>query len=273
MLKLAPRFGFRLLSLECTDQPKDNAYGCSRSHRKFVGSRTINATTGEISGGKQKAKVLSNADFYDEASKYLTTNTQFGASTRLDQVLSVNNAVKVIDIEFPTIATLPILTSTFPLFTFFSDNKLNHVKAHFYTTTKFFFMNSQKNLILIKRDRPSRTKGVMTLPITIGHNRDNPDSIANLSYDTLSKSECDRIVMNAEGNAVCFGINGKTIQMLKLVPRFGFRLSSITCSQDQAGLVKNVLGFYCPKKFNFVSSKFINASNGEISWYNATDFP
>lgn len=166
----------------------------------------------------QASVVLDDAAYFEAAKQYLTYNDTFGPQTDLTSHVNLKKIEFISSIGFPTGERL----------------------AEVLTVRKKFVANAENNLILLKRDQPSRQDNTtMTVGMMSGNNRSRTwDAVAAMFQGNRSRSyvvnQCDRIVFNAKGEGVCLVQSGSDINMTKLSQKYGHRLISSCISGASA---------------------------------------
>jgi hypothetical protein len=175
------------------------------------------------SGDSKVSKAVDEDAVYFEAAKqYLTYSDVFGPQTDLTSHAILKK------IEFSS-NMAPIRASP------------DRFLAQVLTVRKKFVVNAENNLMILKRDQPSRKDSTtMTVGMRSGNNRTHIWDAITQSWDWNQGrhranvvNQCDRIVFNAKGEGVCLVKNGSSITMTKLSQKYGHRIISACAQRDQ----------------------------------------
>jgi hypothetical protein len=213
------------------------------------------ATWGCTGSGEKIVKNFTDEEYFTAAKSYITYNQTFGAATNLS-----HSNFKVIEFN-----SLPTNSDG-------NDFQANHPYGkgkytELVTLRKDFISNTDNTLIMIKRIAPSRRDNTtMTLSMKSGNNTtrfwDTNTSgfswshipLRNKSYERF---ECDRIIMNAAGQAACLKAGTTSISLVRLSEKYGHRVST-TCRFDSNETV-------CNMRTALVSPKTYNKNTGVVT--------
>lgn len=173
-------------------------------------------------------KTFTDADYFNAAKSYLTYNQTFGAANDV----SHPNLKKIDFQSLPTNSWGGDFQTSHP----YGKGKYNELV----TVRKNFIMNTENTLMMIKRISPSRKDNTtMTVSMKSGINSTKKwtvggwiEQYSGIRYKkSYQKIQCDRIVMNAIGQAACLAANGSNISLVRLSEKYGHRIAT-ACAHD-----------------------------------------